>query len=304
MSHPASQHSHESRDSHDLNSQLAFAGPRLNPSQFLAKDENFSRSQLTSILVHCAVVTIILIPLFARVLPPPHSPAPHTVDLYVPKITDYRPHTTASLDPSRGGGSGGAQDPLPLTKGMLPRFSPNQIVAPTINQNPNAALQVEPTLLATKSFEIPQEFAPNWGDPNAKDFNNSRGPGDGPGMGNHHGNGIGDGPGGDGYGPGNDGLGIQTPGQKGVSYPTCAYCPRPDYSDEARRAKYQGTVILNLVVLPDGRATSIEVLNSPGLGLDQKALEAVRTWRFTPAHDASGKPVAARIAIEVVFQLF
>jgi periplasmic protein TonB len=105
-------------------------------------------------------------------------------------------------------------------------------------------------------------------------------------------------------GPIGDGEGVKIPGHSGVSFPVCAYCPRPDYSDEARRAKYQGTVILSLIVLPDGHASSVEVVNSPGLGLDTKAVEAVQTWRFTPARDPSGKPVAARINVEVVFQLF
>lgn len=166
-------------------------------------------------------------------------------------------------------------------------------------------MQLDPTLLATKQFEIPQEFAPNWGDPGAKDFNNSRGRGKCCGMGDgDKGYGIGNDPSGtSGYGPG-PGEGIAIPGHNGVTYPACAYCPRPEYSDEARRAKYQGTVILSVVVLPDGRASAIEVINSPGLGLDEKAREAVSTWRFTPAHDTVGKPVAARINVEVVFQLF
>ena len=71
MSQPAQHQSHDSTGSDQLHSQFAFAGPRLNPAQFLTRDENFSRSQLTSILIHCAFAVIVLLPLFARIVPPP-----------------------------------------------------------------------------------------------------------------------------------------------------------------------------------------------------------------------------------------
>ena len=86
--------------------------------------------------------------------------------------------------------------------------------------------------------------------------------------------------------------------------PECSYCPRPDYSDEARKAKYQGSVVLSVVVLPDGRASRIEVITSPGMGLDEKAIEAVRNWRFKPGLGPNGKPAAISVTIEVIFQLF
>jgi periplasmic protein TonB len=301
MSHPASQDPHESQHPQ---SQPSLGDPRLGTEQFLARDKNFNRSQITSICIHGALASLLLLPLFLRVAPPPHAHPPGAMEIFAP-ISNYVPQAPRQLDTGPGGGSGGAHDPLPVTKGMLPKFGPVQIVPPSINQNPKAVLQMEPVLLAPKSFEIPQEFAPNWGDPSAKEFNNSRGRGDCCGMGDNGGDGIGNGqPHTNGYGPGPGGEGISIPGQNGVTYPVCAYCPRPDYSDEARRAKYQGTVILNVIVLPDGRASSIEVITSPGLGLDTKAIEAVRNWRFTPAHDAAGHAVAARINVEVLFQLF
>lgn len=302
MSHPASQ---DPGSLHHPQSHPSLGDPRLNTEQFLARDENFNRSQLTSICIHGALAALLLLPLFIRVALPPSVPPPGAIEIYTPEISTYVPHISHQLDTGTGGGSGGGHDTLPVTKGTPPsKFGPVQIVPPTISQNKNATLQVEPILLAPKEFEIPQEFAPNWGDPSAKDFNNSRGRGVCCGMGDNGGNGIGNGPPGtSGYGPGG-GDGIRTPGRNGVTYPACAYCPRPEYSDEARRAKYQGTVILNVVVLPDGRASAIEVINSPGLGLEEKAKEAVSTWRFTPAHDTAGKPVAARINVEVVFQLF
>ena len=77
----------------------------------------------------------------------------------------------------------------------------------------------------------------------------------------------------------------------------------PLYSDEARKAKYQGTVVLQCVVTPDGRATNLNVVKGPGLGLEEKAMEAVRGWRFKPAIGPGGKPVPVQVIIEVTFRL-
>ncbi len=95
-------------------------------------------------------------------------------------------------------------------------------------------------------------------------------------------------------------------GEGGVSYPSCLYCPRPEYSDQARRSKYQGTVALKVTVLANGRARpdSIEVTKSIGMGLDENAVAAVRNWRFKPAIGPNGKPVNAIVEVEVQFELF
>jgi TonB family protein len=82
------------------------------------------------------------------------------------------------------------------------------------------------------------------------------------------------------------------------------YCPEAQYSDEAVKAKYQGTVELLAIITPDGRATDIHVVRGVGLGLDEKAIEAVRTWRFRAALGPDGKPSAVRQIIEVTFHLY
>jgi TonB family protein len=93
-------------------------------------------------------------------------------------------------------------------------------------------------------------------------------------------------------------------GTGGVGNPSCLYCPEPQYTEAARKAKWQGTVVLQVVVTPDGRATNIEVVKSPpGLGVEDKAIEAVKTWRFKPALGPEGKPVAVTIPLEVLFRL-
>jgi protein TonB len=88
-----------------------------------------------------------------------------------------------------------------------------------------------------------------------------------------------------------------------VSAPRALFAPDPEYSEEARKAKYQGTVVLWVVVGADGRAHDVKVQRSLGMGLDQKALEAVRKWKFEPAVK-DGRPVAVQINVEVSFRLY
>jgi len=87
------------------------------------------------------------------------------------------------------------------------------------------------------------------------------------------------------------------------SVPLLVSSPPPTYSEEARKAKIEGSVILGLVVDGKGNPTNFRVINSLGMGLDEKAIEAVRGWKFEPAFGKDGKPVAAKIAVEVSFHL-
>jgi TonB family protein len=88
-----------------------------------------------------------------------------------------------------------------------------------------------------------------------------------------------------------------------VSAPKVIYQPDPEYSEEARKAKFQGTCVLWLVVGADGKPRDIRVARTLGLGLDEKALDAVKNWRFEPALK-DGKPVAVQINVEVSFRLY
>jgi TonB family protein len=90
---------------------------------------------------------------------------------------------------------------------------------------------------------------------------------------------------------------------RGVSAPRAIYDPEPEYSEEGRKARYQGTVLLQVVVGVDGRTRDVRVARSLGMGLDEKALEAVRQWRFDPATQ-DGQPVAVLVNIEVNFRLY
>ena len=88
-----------------------------------------------------------------------------------------------------------------------------------------------------------------------------------------------------------------------MSAPKVLFQADPEYSEEARKAKYQGTCVLWLVVGADGKPRDIRVQRTLGLGLDEKAIEAVKTWRFEPALK-DGKPVAVQINVEVSFRLY
>ena len=92
-------------------------------------------------------------------------------------------------------------------------------------------------------------------------------------------------------------------GKKGVTVPQVIFQPEPSFSDEARKAKAQGIVLLLLVVGKDGHPYDIRVGQSLGMGLDEKAIEAVNRWRFRPA-TLNGQPVATQIAVQVDFHLY
>lgn len=88
----------------------------------------------------------------------------------------------------------------------------------------------------------------------------------------------------------------------GVSAPRAIYTPDPEYSERARKAGYDGTCVLWLIVDTKGIPRNIAVARAIGMGLDEKAIEAVRSWRFTPAMK-DGLPVAVQVNVEVAFRL-
>jgi protein TonB len=201
-----------------------------------------------------------------------------------------------------GGGGGGDQDKLSASRGNLPRSAREQITPPAVViRNDNPRLKVEATVVAPPTLA---QLGIS-GNPLAADaLQPSNGIGSGGGIGSGAGGGIGSGTG-PGVGPGNGGGfggGTYRVGG-GVSAPRAIYDPDPEYSEEARKAKHQGTVLLWIVVGPDGRPRDIRVQRALGMGLDEKAVAAVRTWRFAPAMK-DGHPVAVEVNIEVNFRLY
>ncbi len=292
----------------------AIAPPKLPPLRVTSqpvkvrdiwsRNEQFRRAQGLSLAFHALLAALLLFPLFHQLA----ATAQPTVkaDVNIIDISPYLAQLPSGKDKAGGGGGGGERMNTPPTRGKLPRWSMTQFTPPMATpRNPNPKLAMEPTLLGPPDLKVPSPNLANYGDPLAKLITGSGGPGGGGGIGTGCCGGIGSGEGG-GLGPGSGGGtggGVFRPGTGGVSYPTCAYCPTPTYSEEARKAKYQGVVVLQVIITPDGRATNINVVKGPGLGLEEKAVEAVRTWRFNPSIGPNGKPVAVSTFIEVSFRL-
>jgi TonB family protein len=226
-------------------------------------------------------------------------------------VTLLAPDDIPALPPSKtqagGGGGGGDRDKFQAPKGKLPKASMEQITPPMmVVRNDHPKLAVEPTVVIPPEVHLASNNMPNLGDPMSRlpsgPPSNGVGSGGGIGSGNGGGVGSGEGPGfGPGHGGGTGGGAFKVGG--GVSAPKAIFAPDPEYSEEARKAKYQGTCVLWLVVGPDGRARDIRVARTLGLGLDEKAMEAVKTWKFEPAMK-DGKPVAVQINVEVTFRLY
>jgi len=220
-------------------------------------------------------------------------------------VTDIDPYVLpASAAKAGGGGGGGDRDKLPASKGALPKFSREQITPPAaVVRNANPQLAVEPTVVVPPEIRLPQLGA--LGDPLSSVLGPpSNGPGSGGGIGSGSGGGVGPGRG-PGVGPGSGGGiggGVYRIGG-GVSAPRLIYGPDPEFSEEARKAKYQGIVVLWMIVGTDGRTREIHVQRSLGMGLDEKAIEAVRVWRFEPARK-NGQAVAVQVNVEVNFRLY
>jgi periplasmic protein TonB len=200
-----------------------------------------------------------------------------------------------------GGGGGGTFDKLPASHGNLPRASLETQLAPPNVMHPTEMpkLAVPQTVVVAPEVKLPQ--GGQIGDPTSqftKMLSNGPGGPGGIGVGCCGGVGPSEGPGA-GAGP----QGIYPAGRMGVTVPQVIYSPEPNFSDEARKAKFQGIVQLLVVVGKDGRTYDIRVAQSLGMGLDEQAIEAVRKWRFRPA-TLNGQPVATQVAIQVDFHLY
>jgi len=91
-------------------------------------------------------------------------------------------------------------------------------------------------------------------------------------------------------------------GVGGVGYPSCVYCPAAEYSNAARSRHLEGTVVLQVLVQPDGSGADIQVVKSPDPELTQMALDSVSKWRFNPARNTNGEAVPVHVPIEMTFR--
>jgi protein TonB len=204
-----------------------------------------------------------------------------------------------------GGGGGGSHDILQTPKGRLPKFEEQPIVPPMVIKNDHPKLTEEPAIMMPKDIQLPNNNLPNLGDPRTSIVGPaSNGTGSGAGMGTGSGGGIGSGKG-NGYGPGEGGGyggGLYHVGG-GVAAPQLIFSVDPEFSDEARRAKYQGVCVVSLIVDAQGNPQRVAVVRHLGMGLDEKAVEAVKQYKFKPA-TLQGKPVPVEVNIEVNFRIY
>lgn len=256
---------------------------------------------LSSVLIHGGVVALLfLIGTNQHV----QQAIKEHVTIIAPNIAPYMPEQAPKKQAMGGGGGGGDRSPTPPSKGKLPKVAPRQFTPPTaVVQNEHPKLPMEPTIVVQPDAKLPQVNMNQYGDPLQKIGIPSNGPGSGAGIGYGKGGGVGSGDG-VGYGPGS-GAGVGSGVYKiggGVSAPQLVFKVEPEYSEEARKAKFQGTVVLYVVVDEKGNPRDLKVVRPLGLGLDQKAIEAVQKWRFKPGLK-DGKPVPVAAQIEVNFRL-
>jgi periplasmic protein TonB len=238
------------------------------------------RSQAFSLGLHVLFAFLLLA--FSRSV---RSPLPSTAPIRATPLTFFRPRKAIE---SRSGGSN--QTALPARHGSPPPTARRTFIPPTSSDHPALALPI------TIAFDIPiDNTSANIGDPLSHVIDG--------GLGMHGHNGIGDagccgGIGDSQSGP--PGLGVQR--GRGVTPPELLYKVEPEFSEEARKAKHQGVVVLTIEVDVSGNVRNVRVRQSLGLGLDEKAMEAVSHWRFRPGI-LNGKAVTTEATIQVNFQL-
>jgi protein TonB len=193
------------------------------------------------------------------------------------------------------GGGGGQRGPTPVTKGTPPKFAETQIVPPKAPPLMEAKIHIEPTIEVQKDVKMDSSL-PQIGVASSPVVGMSMGNGSGSGLGSGNGSGLGPGSG------GNTGGGPKRIGG-GVSAPVLIYSVDPEFSEEARKAKAAGHVMVALWVDEKGLPTHVRVVRGLGMGLDEKAIEAVKQYRFRPSME-NGKPVTVQMNVDVAFQIF
>ena len=276
----------------------AFFAPKLPPLKLESKPiavpdrmavKRDPKSTAVAVIIHGVIIGIIAILIAAKV------PIAAPVKQAFISLTTPPPPPVAPKDTKIGGG-GGQHDLAPVSKGRLPKLAQEQIVPPKAPPTIPPKLSVEPTVVVQKDLNLANNTMPNLGMPNSNLNGVSLGNGSGTGIGSGNGSGIGPGSG------GNIGGGVYQVGGS-VRPPIAIYTPDPEFSEEARKAKFSGNVVVSLIVDADGHPKNVHVLRGVGMGLDEKAVQAVQQYKFKPALQ-NGKPVAVYLNVEVNFQIF
>jgi protein TonB len=195
-------------------------------------------------------------------------------------------------------GGGGHPTPRPVARGNPPKLEqkPPMLLTEAPKLKLQTTLPVQPTINVQADLRMAKADLPNLGMPSAPAVAVSAGTGAGAGLGSGIGSGLGSGSGGN-YGGGVFKIG------GGVAAPQVIYAPEPEFTEQARQAKVTGKVVVYLQVNPEGRPMHVRIVRGLGMGLDQKALEAVRQYKFKPA-TKDGHPVTVEMNIEVNFHIY
>jgi TonB family protein len=254
------------------------------------------RSAFLSLLLHAAAIVVVLILTGVR------NPSATWLPVTLVPARDIGRYL-APVPREKEGGGGGTRSDTPASRGRLPKAALRQFTPPVAKfENLNPQLPMEPTLVMSSQVVLPTIELPQFGDPNGVSGPPSGGRGSGGGIGDGEGGGVG-GSHGPGYGPGPGGGVTGGSGFLGtVTEPVLLWKIEPEYTDEARKARIQGTVVLHIEVDTRGQAQNITVRQSLGLGLDERAIEAVRRWRFRPGY-RNGKPMVTAALVHVNFRL-
>ncbi len=252
------------------------------------------KARLLSLMMHAGVIVLLIVVSSHTVK------SPHEVN-FTRLIGSNRTQLIAPRLVS-GGGGGGERALRPASHGVLPKITRRQFVPPSATPPDfKPVLLMEATLVAPIEARMPAPALAQIGDPFGRNGPPSNGPGRNGGIGSGDNGGIGD-RSGPGFGQHNGG-GVDFGGGAGrIIAPVVLYQVEPEFSEEARKAKYQGTVVLAIEVGEDGKPRGFHILQGLGLGLDEKAIEAVSRWKFKPA-TRNGKPIRAPATIQVNFRL-
>jgi protein TonB len=286
---------------------LPLANTGSAPDQIWGQYNNYRSNGLAvSAIVHVGLLVLILSGVLAGDRIAQQIAPRQTVRLIAPSPDSYALPISKKI--VSGGGGGGDRDRLPAPKGRLPKAALQQITPPAIVvRNEKPRLTAEPTVVVPPQVHLAENHMPNLGVASATVMpsappSNGIGSGGGIGSGSGGGAGVGRGPGvGEGTG-GGIGGGVYHVGG-GISAPEAISAPDPEYTEEARKAKTQGTCVLRLIVDAAGHPRDVRVVRGLGFGLDAKAIEAVQQWRFQPSMK-DGRPVDVQIRVEVAFRLY
>ena len=224
--------------------------------------------------------------------PPPIGSHVNISDLHL-----FAPAPARSAD---GGSGGGDHDLIAPSEGRNPKFASTPIAPPMVPLIQQPKLPAESAI----NIRLPDDSSmPNIGVHGSVNVTLvSNGPGSRSGVGWGANGGDGPGSGNRGWGPGS-GDGVYSVNERGVIAPTLISAPEAEFSDEARRQKYQGVCMVALIVDTHGNPQNVHVIRALGMGLDEKAMEAIRQYRFKPG-SKDGKPVPVQMNVRVDFRLF